>query len=91
MHLLLALRVALMRRLRRRARPAAAMVTCTTRASSWRRCPHALDDDDIQEIAMTLNFTPRKCLQFRSPLEAFLAELGKDVDISFNGRVALRG
>ena len=51
----------------------------------------ALDDDDIQEIAMTLNLTPRKCLQFRSPLEAFLAELGKDVDIRFNGRVALRG
>ena len=24
----------------------------------------ALDDDDIQEIAMTLNLTPRKCLQF---------------------------
>ena len=49
----------------------------------------ALDDDDIQEIAMTLNLTPRKCLQFRSPLEAFLAELGKDIDIRFNGRVAL--
>ena len=27
---------------------------------------------------MTLNLTPRKCLQFRSPLEAFLAELGED-------------
>ena len=51
----------------------------------------ALDDDDIQEIAMTLNLTPRKCLQFRSPLEAFLAELGKDIDIRFNGRVALHG
>ena len=40
---------------------------------------------------MTLNFTPRKCLQFRSPLKAFLAELGEDVDIRFDGRVALHG
>jgi IS30 family transposase len=51
----------------------------------------ALDDDDIQEIAMTLNLTPRKYLQFRSPLETFLAELGNDNDIHFNGRVALLG
>ena len=40
---------------------------------------------------MTLNLTPRKCLAFRSPLEAFLAELGKAVDIRFHRRVALRG
>ena len=46
---------------------------------------------DIQEIAMTLNLTPRKCLQFRSLVEAFLAELGNDIEIRFNGRVALRG
>ena len=51
----------------------------------------ALDDDDIQEIAMTLNLTPRKYLQFRSPVEAFLAELGNDIEIRFNGRVALYG
>ena len=51
----------------------------------------ALDDDDIQVIAMTLNLTPRKCLQFRSPVKAFLAELGNDIEIRFNGRVALRG
>ena len=44
----------------------------------------ALDDDDIQEIAMTLNQTPRKCLQFRSLVEAFLAELGEDADIRSN-------
>jgi IS30 family transposase len=51
----------------------------------------ALGDDDFQEIAMTLNLTPRKCLGYRSPLEAFLAELGKEIDIQFNGPVALRG
>ncbi|MEM7526729.1 MAG: hypothetical protein AAF416_03500 [Pseudomonadota bacterium] len=39
---------------------------------------------------MTINLTPRKCLGFRSPLEAFLGELGKQVDIRFHGRVALR-
>jgi transposase, IS30 family len=50
----------------------------------------AMTDADIQEIAMTLNLTPRKCLGFKSPVEAFLAELGKDVDISFHRRVALR-
>ena len=43
------------------------------------------------EIAMTLNLTPRKCLGFRSPIEAFLAELGKQVEIRFHSRVALRG
>ena len=49
-----------------------------------------MTDEDIQEIAMTMNLTPRKCLGFRSPLEAFLGELGKQVDIRFHGRVALR-
>lgn len=50
----------------------------------------ALTDADIEDIAMTINLTPRKCLGFRSPIEAFLAELGRDVDISFNAHVALR-
>ncbi len=50
-----------------------------------------LEEDDIQEIAMTLNLTPRKCLGFRSPLEAFLAELGKSVQLRFNHAVALGG
>jgi len=49
-----------------------------------------MTEDDIQEIAMTLNLTPRKCLGFRSPVEAFLAELGKPVEIRFHRRVALR-
>ena len=40
-------------------------------------------DEDIQEIAMTLNSTPRKYLGFKTPIEAMLAELGKDVKISF--------
>ena len=39
------------------------------------------DIQDIQDIAMTLNLTPRKCLGYRTPVEAFLSELGKDVRI----------
>ena len=37
-------------------------------------CPpgFALSEADIQEIAMTINLTPRKCLGYRSPVEAFL-------------------
>jgi IS30 family transposase len=50
--------------------------------------PHGTDLDeiseaDIQEIAMTINLTPRKCLGYRSPVEAFLSELGRDVQIRF--------
>jgi len=50
-----------------------------------------LSDEDIQDVAMTLNLTPRKCLGFRSPAEAFLNELGKSLTIRFNAPVALRG
>ena len=33
-----------------------------------------ISEDDIQDIAMTINLTPRKCLAYRSPVEAFLSE-----------------
>ena len=49
-----------------------------------------LSEEDIQEVAMTINLTPRKCLGYKTPVEAFLAELGKDVQIRFSARVALR-
>ena len=42
-----------------------------------------ISEDDIQDIAMTINLTPRKCLRYRSPVEAFLSELGRDVEIRF--------
>jgi transposase, IS30 family len=42
-----------------------------------------LSEHDIQEIAMTLNLTPRKCLAYRSPVEAFLGELGRNLEIGF--------
>ncbi len=49
-----------------------------------------LSDEDIQDICMALNLTPRKCLAFRSPAEALLNELGKPLKIRFNARVAPR-
>ena len=42
-----------------------------------------LCDQDIQQIAMTNNLTPRKCLGFKIPREAFLKERGKDLHIRF--------
>lgn len=42
-----------------------------------------VSDSDIQEIAMTMNTTPRKCLGYRTPIEAMLEALGKNVEIMF--------
>jgi IS30 family transposase len=42
-----------------------------------------LSDQEIQEIAVTANLTPRKCLRYKTPFQAILAELGKDVQIRF--------
>jgi len=49
-----------------------------------------LTEEDIQDVAMTLNLTPRKCLGFKTPAEAFLSALGKTLTIRFNATVALR-
>ena len=38
----------------------------------------------IQEIVLTTNLTPRKCLGLKTPLQALLAELGKYVQIRFS-------
>jgi IS30 family transposase len=34
-----------------------------------------LSDQDIQKIVLTANLTPRKCLGFKTPFQAILAEL----------------
>ena len=36
-----------------------------------------------QDIVITANLTPRKCLGFKTPFQAILKELGKDVQIRF--------
>ena len=47
-------------------------------------------DEDIQDIALTINITPRKCLGFESPIEAFLNALGKSVSLRSFPNIALR-
>ena len=41
----------------------------------------ALGDAELQEIVLTHNLTPRKCLGFLTPVQALLGELGRDVRI----------
>ena len=43
----------------------------------------ALSDAELQEIVLSHNLTPRKCLGFLTPLQALLKELGRDVRIRF--------
>ena len=43
-----------------------------------------LTEKEIQEIVLSANLTPRKCLGFKTPFQALLAELGKDVQIRFS-------
>lgn len=57
------------------------------RLRRWR--PRHIDidrvsDEDIQDIVMTTNLMPRKCLGFKTPFQAMLKELGKDVQIRFS-------
>src|SRR5215216_2157268 len=41
----------------------------------------AYSDDDIADVIWTLNSTPRKCLDYRTPFEAFAANLGAHLKI----------
>jgi IS30 family transposase len=43
-----------------------------------------MSDEEIQDIVITANLTPRKCLGFKTPFQAILKELGKDVQIRFS-------
>jgi transposase, IS30 family len=43
----------------------------------------ALSDAELQEVVLTHNLTPRKCLGFLTPVQALLGELGRDVRIRF--------
>jgi len=40
-----------------------------------------VSDQEIQDIVITANLTPRKCLGFKTPFQAIL--IGKDVQIRF--------
>lgn len=43
----------------------------------------AIKDEDIEDIIITMNTTPRKCLNFQTPLQAFMKELGTDIKLCF--------
>jgi IS30 family transposase len=43
-----------------------------------------ISDEEIQDIVITANLTPRKCLDFKTPFQAILKELGKDIQIRFS-------
>ena len=45
--------------------------------------------EEIQDIVITANLTPRKYLGFKTPFQAILKELGKDVQIRLHSPVAL--
>jgi IS30 family transposase len=42
-----------------------------------------ISDEDIQDISLTMNLIPRKCLGFKTPLHAMLEEKGKSLQIHF--------
>ena len=42
-----------------------------------------VSDDDMAEIVMTYNLTPRKCLGYRTPFQTLFSELGRDVRLRF--------
>jgi transposase, IS30 family len=53
-----------------------------------RQLPRHLDLDslsqaDLQEIVLSHNLTPRKCLGYMTPIQAFFKGLGKDIQIRF--------
>ena len=48
-----------------------------------RSTSNKLSDEEIQDIVITANLTPKKCLGFKTPFQAILREFGKDVQIRF--------
>ncbi len=53
-----------------------------------RQLPRHLDLDtvsqtDLQDIVLSLNLTPRKCLGYATPIQAFFKGLGKDIELRF--------
>jgi IS30 family transposase len=49
-----------------------------------------LSDQELQDIILMHNLTPRKCLGFKTPAQALLQQLGLDIKISFSSDVALQ-
>jgi transposase, IS30 family len=49
-----------------------------------------MSGEELQDILLTHDLTPRKCLGFKTPVQAILKELGIDVKLTFTSNVALR-
>jgi IS30 family transposase len=43
-----------------------------------------MSEQENQDILLTANLTPRKCLGFKTPFQAILPELGKDIQVRFS-------
>jgi IS30 family transposase len=50
----------------------------------------AINDEDFADINLMHNLTPRKCLKYKTPLQALLSELGINAKLSFHRGVALQ-
>jgi len=50
----------------------------------------AMNDEDFADINLMHNLTPRKCLNFKTPVQALLSQLGIDAKLSFHRGVALQ-
>ncbi len=50
----------------------------------------AMNDEDLADINLMHNLTPRKCLGFTTPAQALLSQLGIDAKLSFHTGVALQ-
>lgn len=50
----------------------------------------SLSDNDLEQIVLNHNMTPRKCLNGKSPIEALAKHLGNDIVFLFNKGVALQ-
>jgi IS30 family transposase len=65
-----------------------ALIAAPLAPAKWFRPRHIdidkVSDEEIQDIVLTANLTPRKCLGFKTPFQAILKELGKDVQIRFS-------
>ena len=49
-----------------------------------------MSEEELQDIILSHNLTPRKCLGFITQAQALLKELGVEVKIAFKSNVALR-
>ena len=49
-----------------------------------------ISDQELQDILLMHNLTPRKCLGFKTPAQALLQQLAINIKISFHRGVALQ-